>query len=451
MPKAIVVGGGYAGVSAATALAEAGVAVDLLESRGFLGGRVYSTAPSDPFPAQVDNGPHLFMGCYQETLRLLERLGEKDALRWIDPLGLDWLVPGGGKVGLHCLSLPAPLHLATGLLLSNAFPLVEKFRMVTALRTFAKKPFKIVPGLATVGDLLDATRQGPVSRERFWGPLTRAVMNLPPETASLEGMGEVLHRVFFAKRSDSALGISARPLSGIGFPQVASYLSARGGQVHLHEGVRSFDPDGRVPTVTTGSGKDLTADVLVWAVPPSTLSALWPKETWLFADHAEELGKSPIVSVHVILKEPLLQGDLLGLSGARFEWVFNRNENWGWKGAGPLRGAQYLSFTASAAEDLARMKDPELLGLALQELVQRLPVGEELKVLHSKVTREMAATFAWTSAAGPLRPPCETPIPGVFLAGDWTDTGLPATIEGACLSGHKAAKAVLASLPRAQD
>jgi len=446
VPKAIVVGGGYAGVSAATALAEAGVTVDLLESRGFLGGRVYSTAPSDPFPAPVDNGPHLLMGCYQETLRLFERLGEKEPLRWIDPLRLSWLVPGGGKVALHCLSLPAPLHLATGLLFSDAFPPGEKLRMVTALRTFAKRPFRIVPGLATVEDLLDATGQGPVSRERFWGPLTRAVMNLPPQTASLEGLGEVLHRVFFAKRSDSALGVTAKPLSEIGFPKTADYLSARGGQVHLHEGVKSFDRDGRVPKVTTQSGKDLTGDVLVWAVPPATLSALWPKETWLFADHAGELGRSPIVSVHVLLKEPLLQGHLLGLSGARFEWVFNRNENWGWKGSGPLRGAQYLSFTASAAEDLARSKDPELVSLALQELAQRLPTGEELKVCHSKVTREMAATFAWTPAAGPLRPPCETPIPGVFLAGDWTDTALPATIEGACSSGHQAARKVLDSL-----
>jgi len=446
MAKAIVVGAGYAGVAAATALAEAGVQVDLLESRGFLGGRVHSLAPSDPFPAPVDNGPHLFMGCYRETRRLLERLGEEDSLRWIDPLRLSWLVPGGGKVDLHCLSLPAPLHLAGGLLFSDAFPAGEKLRMAAALRAFAKRPFKIIPGLATVADLLDATRQGPLSRERFWDPLTRAILNLPPEKAALEGLGEVLHRVFFGDRSASALGVAIKPLSGVGFPKVEGYLSTRGGRVLFHEGVSAFNADGRSPKITTASGKQLTPDVLLWAVPPSSLSALWPKETWHFADHAGELGRSAIVSVHVILQEPLVTGDLLGLSGARFDWLFNRNENWGWKGKGPLKDAQYLSFTASAAEDLARLKDPELVGLALRELAERLPQGVELKVLHSKVTREMAATFAWTPAVGPLRPPCETPVPGVFLAGDWTDTGLPATIEGACLSGHRAAEAILRSL-----
>jgi phytoene dehydrogenase-like protein len=290
-------------------------------------------------------------------------------------------------------------------------------------------------------DLLNATEQGPISRERFWGPLTRAVMNLDPEKASLEGLGEVLHRVFFGNRSDSALGFARAPLSEIAFPRVASFLEKAGGRVHFHEGVQSFDTGGRLPKVTTRSGEDLVGDALVWAVPPATLSALWPKETWLFADHSGELGKSPIVSVHVILREPLLQGDLLGLPGAKFEWVFDRGENWGWKGEGPLKGSQYLSLTASAAEDLTRLKDQELVSLASRELLGRLPQGEEMKVLHSKVTREMAATFAWTPSAGPLRPPCETPVPGVFLAGDWTDTGLPATIEGACLSGHHAAEA----------
>jgi len=104
------------------------------------------------------------------------------------------------------------------------------------------------------------------------------------------------------------------------------------------------------------------------------------------------------------------------------------------------RDAQYLSFTASAAEDLARLKDAELSDLALGELKQRCPAAAEVSVLHSKVTREMAATFVWSKETDRLRPPCQTPYPDVFLAGDWTDTGLPATIEGACLSGHRAAE-----------
>jgi uncharacterized protein with NAD-binding domain and iron-sulfur cluster len=132
---------------------------------------------------------------------------------------------------------------------------------------------------------------------------------------------------------------------------------------------------------------------------------------------------------------------LVGLSGAQFEWVFNRNANWGWKGNG-----QYLSLTASAAEGLSRHSEKELVDLAVRELRDRLPASLQWEVLHSRVTREMAATFVWNQETDKLRPPCETPYPHVFLAGDWTATGLPATIEGACFSGHRAAEKVEAYL-----
>lgn len=154
MPKVIVVGGGYAGLAAATALAEAGHSVDLLESRGFLGGRAYSIAPSETFPAPMDNGPHLFMGCYAETLRLFRRIGVEKNLQWIDPLALAWLTPGGREVSLKCTPWPAPLHLAWGLLFSNAFPWGEKISLARALSAFSRKPFKIPPGVETVAQYL---------------------------------------------------------------------------------------------------------------------------------------------------------------------------------------------------------------------------------------------------------------------------------------------------------
>src|SRR5258708_4257716 len=161
MSKVIVVGGGFAGIAAATALAESGLAVELLESRGYLGGRVYSTAPSESFPAPADNGPHLLMGCYRETLALFRRLGVPDPFHWVDPLGLNWLLKGGKKVSFQCAPLPAPFHLAWGLLTSNAFSFGEKMAMARGLSAFSKKPFKVPSGAETVFQFLDATRQGP--------------------------------------------------------------------------------------------------------------------------------------------------------------------------------------------------------------------------------------------------------------------------------------------------
>lgn len=479
MGKVIVVGGGYAGIVAATALAEAGLSVDLLESRGSLGGRAYSIPASETFPAPMDNGPHLFMGCYSETLRMLQRVGKDGAFHWIDPLALSWLTPGGKKVSLKCAPLPAPLHLVWGLLTSSAFPWKEKISMGKALAVFSKKPFRISPGVETVAQFLDATGQGPLARERFWGPVCDSVMNVPPAVAPLLGLGEVLHRVFFGNRKDSALAVARFPLGELISEKARQYLEGKKGRVLLHEGVQEFIMKDGAFEVKARSGSVYPGDALVFAVPPPSLSALWPGGSWEAASHFSQMGKSSIVSVHVILSKPVLESHLIGLSGARFEWVFNRNANWGWTGKDlpkipPFdkggqggfvekvnrsqvitqamneyvlrKGAQYLSFTASAADDLARMKDPELVELAMGELRQRCPAAADAAVLHSKATREMAATFLWSKETDKLRPPCETPYPNVFLAGDWTNTGLPATLEGACLSGHRAAEKVRAYL-----
>lgn len=434
MGRVLVIGGGFAGVAAATDLAEKGHEVELLESRGALGGRVYSTqTPS--FPAPVDNGPHLFMGCYEETWKLFDRLGTSDVFHRIDPLALTWLTTDRKKVSLRCAPLPAPLHLVWGLMTTDAFDWSEKIKLSRALLRFSKKPFTFPSDVKTVERFVLMTEQGPQAIERFWVPLCNAVMNVPMDIAPLEGLGEVLHRIFFGKRSDSSLVIAQKPLSELGFSRVGAYLEKRGGKLSLHEGIQKFEVKKDSFTLTSRTGQTYQADAVIWAVPPSSLSALWPNDGWAGPENLPKLGKSPILSVHLILSRPVLVEPMVGLSGGRFEWVFNRNANWDWEGKG-----QYLSFVASTAENLASLSEKELVNMALEELRDRLPEGTAFEVLHAKVTREMAATFVWTVVTSPLRLPCETPYPFVFLAGDWTDTGLPATIEGACLSGHHAAQ-----------
>jgi squalene-associated FAD-dependent desaturase len=434
MAKVIVVGGGFAGIAAATALAEKGINVELLESRGFLGGRVYSTE-NPSFPAPLDNGPHLFMGCYHETWKLFKRLNCSSSFKTIDPLQLSWLLPGGHKVSLQCAPLPAPFHLIWGLFTTNAFSWKEKVLLTKALMCFSKTPFRIKPEIKTITQFIDFTHQGPQSRTLFWIPLCNAVMNVSVDVAPILGFGEVLHRVFFGNRHDSSLVLADKPLSEIGFKEVSVYLKNHQGSIHFHEGVQSFKASTNTFEVITRSGQPYSGDALIWAVPPTSLSALWPADNWQKIRTLPQLGKSPILSVHLIVSQPLVEEPLIGLSGGRFEWVFNRSINWNYQGNG-----QYLSLVASAAESLSRQSEKELIDLAVQELKTRLPISLTWEVLHAKVTREMAATFIWTTETDSLRLPCETPYPHVFLAGDWTATGLPATIEGACLSGHRAAE-----------
>jgi len=439
MAKIIVVGGGYAGISAATALAEMCHSVDLLESRGSLWGRVYSIPPSENFPAPLDNGPHLFMGCYRETQRLMDRLGVQNPFHWIDPLTLAWFSPNGRKLTLRCPALPAPLHLIAGLLTSNAFSFRDKLSMIRALSIFSRRTWTLNPGVQTVAQFLDFSRQGTRSRERFWVPLCNAVMNVPPEIAPIRGLGDVLHRIFFGTRRDSSFAVAAKPLSEIAFPQVEAYLQHNDGRILLQEGVQAFRIGPNSFELETRSGKIFTGDALIWAVPPGPLSSLWPPGVWKALEALPGLGKSPIVTVNVILSHILFREHFVGLPGAQFEWVFNRNANWGWRNESQAE-EQYLSFTASAAAGLSRHSEKQLVDLALSELRERCPSAGNLSILHSKVTREMAATFSWSLESDKLRLPCETPISNVFLAGDWTATGLPATIEGACLSGHLASE-----------
>ena len=375
------------------------------------------------------------MGCYRETWKLFKRLNCTGSFQTIDPLRLSWLLNGGQKVSLQCAPLPAPFHLILGLFTTNAFSWKEKLSLTKALMCFSKKPFKINPEVKTISQFMNFTCQGPRSRELFWIPLCNAVMNVSVDVAPLQGFGEVLHRVFFGSRHDSSLVLANKPLSEIGFKEIPAYLENRQGYVHFHEGVQLFKVSTDTFELTTRSGQTYSGDALIWAVPPVSLTALWPADNWEAIQLLPQLGKSPILSVHLIVSKLLIHEQLVGLSGGRFEWVFNRNANWNY----PCKG-QYLSLVASAAESLSRQSEKELVDFAVQELKDRLPVSLTWEVLHAKVTREMAATFIWTTETDSFRLPCETLYAHVFLAGDWTATGLPATIEGACLSGHRAAE-----------
>ena len=242
---------------------------------------------------------------------------------------------------------------------------------------------------------------------------------------------------FFGTRRDSALVVPAKPLSEIAFPETVEFLKAKGSEVHFRDGVHGLHLSPGPFQAKTATGKIYTGDALILAVPPRSLEALWTSSGLPSPVDAGRLGKSPILSVHLILDQRVVSGHLTGLPGANFDWIFNRDANWGYAGPG-----QYLSLVSSGDSALAQRPEREILALALEELERHFPESAKARRLYSKVTKEMAATFIWNKETGPLRPSCETSLPNIFLAGDWTATGLPATIEGACQSGHQAAAKV---------
>ena len=444
--KVVVVGGGFAGFAAAVALQERRHEVVLLERRGVLGGR--ATSSRDAVTGEdVDNGTHLMIGAYASTLELLRRAGASDLLAFQDDLRLEWADARGRSV-LECPALAAPLHLFAGLL-GLRVPLAVKLQAVAmglAVR-FGRRP----AGL-TLAEYFRRCGQGAAARRLLWDPLALAILNEPPEGAAAVLFHRVFEEAFLRDRLASRLVFPRRGW-GVLVERLASYLEGRGGAVRRGARVLSIRvEEGRATGVVcaqrAGSREEVAvgrppetrvepADAVVSAVPPQALLGLLPAEWRARPPFAalDRFSGSPIVSVDVWLDRVVVDRPMLGLRDEGVEWVFDKGRLYGREGA-----PQHLAFIASAAYRSAARPNADLVAAAVGALARCFPAMSGATVVRSLVLREPFATFASTPDLEPLRPGPDTPVDGLFLAGDWTDTGLPATIEGAVRSGQRAAR-----------
>ena len=444
--KVVVVGGGFAGFAAAVALQERRHEVVLLERRGVLGGR--ATSSRDTVTGEdVDNGTHLMLGAYTSALDLLGRAGAADLLAFQDDLRLEW-VDAKGTTALDCPPLVAPLHLVAGLV-GLRVPLAVKLqavRMGLAVR-FGRRP----AGL-TLAEYFRRCGQGKAARELLWDPLALAILNEPVERAAAVLFHRVFQEAFLRDRRASRLVFPRRGW-GVLVERLARYLEGRGGAVRRGAraeairveggratGVRYAQRAGTREEVAAGRPPEThveAADAVVSAVPPHALRGLVPEEWRAREPFAalERFSASPIVSVEIWLDRVVVDRPMLGLRDSEMEWIFDKGRLHGREGA-----PQHLAFIASAAYRSAAKANAELVAAAVGALGRYFPALTGATVVRSLVLREPAATFASSPELEPLRPEPDTPVAGLFLAGDWTNTGLPATIEGAVRSGHRAAQ-----------
>ncbi|MBK36760.1 MAG: hypothetical protein CME26_14690 [Gemmatimonadetes bacterium] len=424
--KVTVVGGGVAGLSTAVELSRRSVEVTLVESRKYLGGRARSFK-DNLTGTVVDNGQHLLMRCCSATLEFLELLGTARDVDFQSRLDLAFADPNG----IASLRVPRFLTGKTGLLAAlmryRAVPWHSAPAVARVMRSLDR------PNDESVDDWMVAARQPPPLVNRFWHPLCLSVMNQRPRDASARLFAAVLREAFDSSGRGADLGWPTVGLSALHEPTEA-YITVRNGSLRLGATVRRLHI-GPPCSVELRSGEQLLSDAVVLALPPPSLQRLL--STKEFPDLHRRLARftpSPIVSVNLWTETPLLDKPFLGFVGAAFDWVFRRDLLHEDRGTS---GGYHLSLIASAANDLVGVENREILSTALDALRGAGITIDRRALLHHTVVREPRATYAHPLGDPPVSQ--RTPIDSLVLAGDWTDTGFPCTIEGAIRSGVKAA------------
>lgn len=436
----VVIGAGCAGLSAATALADAGTRVVVVEARPVLGGRTFATL-NRPTGDWVDNGQHVLFGCYHDTFAFLDRIGARARVHIQGPLTARMVDVEGRASELRCPSLPSPLHLAAGVLAWDALSWRERLSvagMAPALAPDAPLP---APH-ETVRAWLERHGQSPRLCALLWEPLAVAALNEPIDQAAAAPFAEVVRRILGPGPDDASMAWPADTLSAVFVDPAVRYLDARGGAVLAGRPASVIVEGGRACGVRLRGGDEIRASAVVSAVPWHAFTGLFARLPEVLASVATTAVRHPvaIVTVNLWFDRDVLGAAFVGLPGRHFQWAFDKTR------VTPGRG-RHLSLVASAAADIVDLDNDALIALAMRELGGAVPEITRARLEGATAVRDRRATFS-VAPGEPPRPATVTALPGFFLAGDWTDTGLPATIESAVVSGHRAAAAVTKFLAR---
>jgi squalene-associated FAD-dependent desaturase len=455
-PHVVVVGGGLAGLSAALDLADAGARVTLFERRRQLGGLTRSF-PHDG--RAIDNGQHVFLRCCTDYTGFLRRIGSDGDVEIQPRLDVTFLRPGAGAGGapragrLRRNALPAPLHLGAALLRFPHLPWADRARVGRAAVPLRRLELDD-PALdrETFGAWLARHGQRPAAIETLWDPLTISTVNLPAAEASL-AMGAKVFVTGLLRHADAAdIGWSRIPLGRLHGERAAAALARAGVAVHLETPVAAVHLEPSMAAVAGRSGAwtiatptgSVDADGVVVALPHTAVAEVLPSGAVAHQDRLDGLGTSAIVDVHVLYDRTVTPLALAAGLGTPVQWVFDRTASSGLPT--DADGPQYLAVSLSAADHLLGRRPDEIADEIVGELARMLPAARPARVLDTLVTKERHATFRAAPGSAALRPSAATAFAGLAVAGAWTDTGWPATMEGAVRSGHAAARAVLADV-----
>jgi squalene-associated FAD-dependent desaturase len=433
--RVVVVGGGLAGLSAAVRLADQGAAVTLLERAPRLGGATWSFTRDG---LSYDNGQHVFLRCCTEYRTFLDRIGSAGKVVLQDRMDVPVRTPSGTTARLRRVRLPSPLHLAPTLARYRHLPVAQRAATVRAALAVARLDLED-PSLdeRAFGDWLADHGVATEALPALWDLVIRATVNLPAAEASLLLAAKVFQTGLLDTSDGGDIGWSKVPLQELHGDAARRELERLGAEVRTGARVTAVGHSHSGAPRVMVDGSPLEAGAVVVAVPHDAVAALLPAGSFSGQAEVASLGRSPIVNIHLLYDRRVLDEPFLAGLHSPVQFVFDRTDS-----SGAPSGHQSVAISVSAADDLLPRSRDEIVGRFSAELARLLPRARHATVVSSMVTREVAATFRGTPGSARLRPPTSTRLPGVFLAGAWTDTGWPATMEGAVRSGLTAAAAV---------
>ena len=438
-------------MSAACALAEAGLRVKLVERRSYLGGRA-SSYRHPGVDEVIDNCQHVLFGCCTNLIGFYQRIGVADRIHWTSAMTM--IEPGGqrsalGPFGLGPVSLPAPLHGLPSLMTAKAFTREDKMALVRAFRALMRP----VPAdsTETLGAWLKRNGQTPGAINRFWRLVIASALNADVDEIALPYAAKVIRELFLNSAEAGSMGMSSVPLSEL-YSGAEQFLRAHGGEVLFNASVEgaAWDEETSQWTVTTRAG-DQVADFLVLALPFEATAKLLPLMPP--ANGVERLGNQiaqqqhgPICSVHLWFDREITDLDHAVLLDRQIHWMYNKSRLQPWRKS---RGS-YLELVVSASHEFAALSREEAIELSVRELAEFFPAVAAAKLEKAVLVKEVRATFTVPPGIDGARPGAASPWPNCVLAGDWIQTGWPSTMESAARSGHLAAESICAAIGEPQ-